>query len=364
MKLPQGFCVSCTSSGIKKNKKDLGLVYCQKGAVVCGYFTQNANVSYSVTVSKKNIHNIMHALIVNSGNANCFSHRKGLGDTLKIHAALAKQLKIRKKNILIASTGIIGKKLPVGKIIKSLPALTGSLRADVGGFASAILTTDAFTKVSQRTVRVGKKKVKIVGIAKGAGMIQPNMATMLAFIFTDAKLSKGTFKRASKQALVESFNAISVDGCTSTNDSVFFMASGCVATTGRREVALFSQALKEVCVDLAKMIVKDGEGSSKFITLQMSGAKTKEEAKRAALVIANSNLFKTAMYGENPNMGRIVAALGQAGIAVSEDVAIDSSSLKKKNIVIMINLKRGKAQTTVYTADLTPRYIAINAGYN
>jgi len=359
MNLPQGFLLSGIHCGIKRRKPDLGLIYLKDFSQAVGFFTSNANPSYSVTVSKNNINNPIKAVLVNSGNANCFSHNKGLKDSEEIITRLAKQLKVNKKNILFASTGVIGKTLPKNKIIKSLGHLLNNLGSDVYSFASSIMTTDTAKKISLREVG----PVKILGFAKGAGMICPNMATMLGFVLTDAKLERSFLKQCAKEAVEESFNSISIDGCTSTNDTVFILSSAKVALK-KNQLNAFKKGLKEVCLELAKLIVKDGEGATKFIELKIKGAKTSQEAKQAGLALANSVLFKCAIYGEDANCGRIISALGQAGIKVGEDIYIKATSLKKREIVITVDLKRGKASWDFYTSDLTPQYVNLNAKYS
>ncbi len=363
MKLPEGFILSGINCGIKKKKLDLGLIYiCDKGRAV-GVFTKNANPSYSITVSKKNITGQTKAVLVNSGNANCCSHKRGLQDTNDIVEALAKYISVDKKNILIASTGIIGKSLPKRKIISNISKLVKSLTDKSDDFAQSILTTDTFVKTACDSLTLSGKKTVISGFAKGAGMIYPDMATMLGFILTDIDIPYNLFKGIAKEAVDETFNSISVDGCMSTNDTVFFISSRKIKLSSKDE-ALVARKIKGVCLELAKMIIKDGEGASKFITITIKGAKNKQEAKRGAFSLANSNLFKCALYGANTNWGRIISALGQSGIKVREDIEIKADSLKNKNITIVIDIKRGKHKWTVYTTDLTPKYIKINAEYN
>ena len=359
MNLPQGFLLSGIHCGIKRRKPDLGLIYSEGLCDAAGFFTANANPAYSVTLSKKHINNPIKAVLVNSGNANCFSHAKGLKDTEEIVEKLAQHLKVKKGNILFSSTGVIGKSLPKNKIKRCFGRLLNNLGIDVYNFASSILTTDTCKKISLREVG----SVKILGIAKGAGMICPDMATMLGFVLTDAKISRSFLKQSAKQATEESFNSISVDGCMSTNDTVLVLSSNKVALK-KTQLNAFNKALKEVCLDLAKMIVKDGEGVTKFIEIQIKGAQSPKEAKEAGLALANSVLFKCALYGEDANWGRIIAALGQAGIKVGENISIKATSLKKKDIVIMLDLKRGKASWKFYTSDLTPQYVKLNAQYS
>jgi len=364
--LPRGFLLSGTRCGIKKRGLDLGLIYCNDLSIGVGFFTKNANTSYSVGVSKKNIKNKVKAILVNSGNANCFSHKHGLKDTQRLCQELAKSLSVKKGNILIASTGIIGKKLPYKKIMKCFPELVNNLSSGQKSFSLSILSTDTFRKVAYRNLKINGKQVKIIGFAKGAGMISPNLATMLAFILTDAGFNRKTLKKISYDVLEDSFNSITVDGCMSTNDSVYILASSKSAfIQEEKDLENFRAALKEVCLGLAKMIVKDAEGATKFIQINILGACSKEEAERAARAVANSPLFKSSLYGENPNWGRIVAALGQAGIPVKEnEFIVKSTPWAKDEIKMNVYLEKGFFSKTIYTSDLTPNYVKINASYS
>ncbi|MCF7907417.1 MAG: bifunctional glutamate N-acetyltransferase/amino-acid acetyltransferase ArgJ [Candidatus Omnitrophica bacterium] len=362
MKLPQGFLSSGINCGLKRKKLDLGLIYVEDFAKVAGFFTTNANLSYSVVAAKKNIKNPIKAVLVNSGNANCYSHKSGLKDTEDIVLKLAKKLGVKQSSILIASTGIIGKKLPKQKIISGLEPLIKNLGKQSKNFSESILTTDAFVKTAGKQILKGKASV--VGFAKGAGMICPNMATMLAFVLTDCDLPQAVFKKIAKEAVEESFNSISVDGCMSTNDTLICLSSGKVPLKNKAQIADFSKSLKVVCLELAKLIVKDAEGASKFIHIRIKGAKTKLEAKKCGLALANSNLFKCAIYGENANWGRIIQSLGQVGVKLGENIGIKTNSLKKRNIDIAIDLKRGRSSASIYTSDLTPQYVKINAEYS
>ncbi|MCD6228726.1 MAG: bifunctional glutamate N-acetyltransferase/amino-acid acetyltransferase ArgJ [Candidatus Omnitrophica bacterium] len=370
MKVPEGFLLSGINCGIKRGKRlDLGLIFCKNGAVACGFFTKNSNSSYSVVVSKKNIKNSIKALVVNSGNANCFTDKKDLLNTIKLCKSLARELNIKEENVLIASTGKIGQSLPFSKITKSLSKLCEKLnmnKRNIKSFAESILTTDTHRKISFREIEVKRKKIKILGFSKGAGMINPELATMLAFIITDAKITKSLLKNIAKEAVEESFNSISVDGCTSTNDSVIFLASKeSWQVKDKQSIAKFKMALKQVCRELAKMIVKDGEGSTKFIQINIKGAKTQREAKLAFKAISSSVLFRASMYGKNPNWGRIVASLGQAGIKLSEDkFRVKTTPLKNREINIIVNLGRGNYSWCGWCCDITPNYININAKYN
>jgi glutamate N-acetyltransferase/amino-acid N-acetyltransferase len=266
---------------------------------------------------------------------------------------------------LIASTGIIGRRLPVEKIIKGLPHLMENLGTRPADFSSSIATTDTFSKLASESLNLKKGRADIFGFAKGAGMICPSMATLLVFVLTDVSLAAPVFKKIAKEAVEKSFNSITVDGCMSTNDTIVFLSSAKMDLVSRKERMLFAKKLKNVCLSLAKMVVRDGEGATKFIEIEVKNAQTEKQAKLAALFVANSNLLKTAVYGANPNWGRIVAALGHAGVKLEEGrYKIAMSSLKKKEVKITVDLKSGKASWKVYTSDLTPEYIKINAEYS
>ena len=358
--LPKGFLLSGIHCGIKRKRLDLGLIYAQESCKAIGLFTANVNPAYSVTFCKKNINNPIKAILVNSGNANCYSHKGGLKDTESIASKLAKKLGVKISNILFASTGIIGKKLPKYKIVKGFDELIKKLGKSVGSFSQSILTTDTSAKIAKAQVA----GATILGFAKGAGMICPNMATMLGFIITDVDMSEALLKKIVKEAVDSSFNSISVDRCMSTNDTVFVATSAKVPLKNKSQIKAFSRKLKEVCLTLAKMIVKDGEGASKFVEIEINNAKSSAEARKAGMSLANSPLFKSALYGANANWGRIISSLGQVGIKVGENISIKSTSLKKKEVKIIVDLKRGKAKGVVYTCDLTPEYVKINAGYS
>jgi glutamate N-acetyltransferase/amino-acid N-acetyltransferase len=378
--LPKGFKASGISAGIKRGAKpDLALIFSKKPAKAAALFTTNKIKAAHIKVCLKHLKNSdsFNALMINSGNANCFTGDKGMHDAEAIMAQLAKKLNFKKDNILIASTGIIGKSLPVDKIKRAIPLLVGALSSK--GLISAvraIMTTDTFPKIATRRINIAGKKVFICGFAKGAGMISPNMAcaehrrsaTMLCFILTDASISQRALKQALNSAVEDSFHCITVDGCMSTNDTVIALANGAaenISVDKNKNFNLFALTLKNICLELAKMIIKDAEGATKFIEIKVKGAKTTQEAKKAALAVANSNLFKTAIYGKNPNFGRIVQAIGASGIDVKEkDLKIKLSPLNKKNVFVEVDINKGKACTKVYTSDLTPEYIKINAEYN
>ncbi|MCX5700790.1 MAG: bifunctional glutamate N-acetyltransferase/amino-acid acetyltransferase ArgJ [Candidatus Omnitrophica bacterium] len=370
--LPTGFKASGISCGIKKSGKlDLALFFSATPAKCSSMFTANKMPAAPVILDKYYLKNNsrFNAIIANSGNANCFTGKPGLKDAKLTSQALAKALDLNSESVLVASTGIIGKRLPFSKIKCGIPKLVSGLSAHgINQAKKAIMTTDTFAKEFSVKFKIGAKDISICGIAKGAGMISPNMATLLVFIFTDASITQASLNKALKIAVENSFNCITVDGCMSTNDSVMLLAngsSGNILINSGRNFDLFSKTLNLVTLELAKMIVRDAEGASKFIQIKVSSAKNFIEAKNVALAIANSNLFKTAMYGENPNFGRIFAAVGSSGAQVLEkDIKIKVSSLKKKDIFVEVVLNQGNAEALIYTSDLTPEYVKINAEYN
>jgi len=375
MKVPKGFLFSGISAEIKRSgKKDLGLILGSEGYLEClGYFTSNKVKAAPVILDIERLRKSkgrVKAVLVNSGNANCFTGIKGFNSAKLICNKLASKLGVGNGSVLMSSTGIIGKRFPSSKIIRSLDNLINSLSKDVYPFAESILTTDTVKKISSKEIKLSKGKAGILGVAKGSGMIYPDLkkATLLVFIFTDANITRALLNKASKEALEMSFNSITVDGCTSTNDSLFFFSSkqsgSDLVNKQGRDFEIFSSALKEVCLDLAKKVVKDGEGAGKFITVEVKGVKNKQLAKKAAFAVANSSLLKTAVYGENRNTGRIIQALGQAAVSVFPEARIDISGLKSKNVRISVDLKQGKHSYIVYTSDLTPEYIRINAEYS
>ena len=371
--LPKDFLASGVSCGIKKSgKPDLALLYSRVPAQAAAAFTSNTIQAAPVQVCKLHLgkRKVFRAIVANSGNANCFTGPEGIQDALQTAQVVSGELGVDNKDIFVASTGIIGKRLPLSKIVTGIPyAVRGLSRDGIHDAKKAIMTTDTFAKeIAVRFMHEGRP-VTICGIAKGAGMISPTMATMLAFILTDAVITRRALSKALKAAVNESFNCITVDGCMSTNDTVIVMANGGAKTglidNASQGYGQFAQGLNTVCLELAKMIVRDGEGATKFIAISVTEARSFAEARAAALSIANSNLFKTAVYGETPNYGRIVAALGATGIATAEkDVRVHVSSLHKRDISVHVSLNIGSSSATVYTCDLTPEYIKINAEYS
>ncbi|MFH1407052.1 MAG: bifunctional glutamate N-acetyltransferase/amino-acid acetyltransferase ArgJ [Candidatus Omnitrophota bacterium] len=388
---PLGFRAAGIAAGLKKSgRKDLALIFSVVPAVACGAFTANKIKAAPVVLCRRKLSgNRAQAVLVNSGNANCFTGKEGLKDAENLTKLLASSLNISPQESLMASTGVIGHRLPVTKIKSKLGALIGKLSRNAGRNAAlAIMTTDTRPKEIAVKLKIGKNIIKIGGIAKGAGMISPRMATMLCFITTDASIAPPALKSALKKALESSFNCVSVDGDMSTNDSLIIMANGFAGNkrigNNTKYFESFQKGLSFVMGALAKMIAKDGEGASKFIEIKALGAKSAGDAKKAAEKIANSPLVKTAIYGDDPNWGRIAAALGASGAIFNPDridialgdkcvvkngvpVKVNKSALRaavsKKDVFITVNLKSGKGNARVWTCDLTDSYIHINARY-
>ena len=370
--LPKGFKANGIACGLKKSGKlDLALFYSEVPAKAACLFTANKIIAAPLKLDKKYLkaNSGFQAIVVNSSNANCLTGKSGLRDAEETSKSFAAILSIKKEGVLVNSTGIIGKRLDVAKIKNAAGNLVRGLSAKGIRYASkAIMTTDTFEKEITVKFNIGGAEVTVCGVAKGAGMISPDMATLLCFVMTDANIALSALKKSLRESVDNSFNCITVDGCMSTNDSVMVLANG---QAGNRIISAgkdyddFAKAFHYVCLQLAKMVVKDGEGATKFIEITVDKAKSAGEAKTAALAIANSNLFKTAIYGQNPNFGRIFSAVGACGIEVEENkLRCKVSSLKKKNIKVLVEINKGKAKAVIYTSDLTPEYIKINAEYN
>jgi len=371
--LPLEFQANGVSSGIKRpGKLDLAMFYSGIPAKAACLSTANKIEAAPIRINKEHLkaNKSFRAIIANSGNANAFTGNNGLRDAGETSRILSNAIGIEKESVLVASTGIIGKRLPLAKIKNAIPGLIAGLSsAGIDKAKRAILTTDKFTKEITVKFNIGKQVVTLCGIAKGAGMIAPDMATMLCFILTDAAISRRALNKALKSCVDNSFNCITVDGCMSTNDTVILLANGAARNNlidiNNEALKPFLKALNIVCLELAKMIVRDAEGATKFIRIKVGNAKNSTQAKAAALYIANSNLFKTAIYGQNPNFGRIISAIGASGIDVQEkNIRMKVSPLNKKEINVDVTIKQGPASAVVYTSDLTPEYIKINAEYN
>jgi glutamate N-acetyltransferase/amino-acid N-acetyltransferase len=387
-----GFLANGVSVGIKKDdQKDLGLIYSTVPAKVAAVFTKNTFKAAPLLIDEERVKKGMaQAIITNSGCANAATGREGTRDALIVSDALAKHLKIREELILLSSTGVIGKRLPVKKIESGIPKLVKGLNEQgIEDAEAAMMTTDKYPKIAIRRGVIGAKDVTICGIAKGAGMIEPNMATLLTYIMTDAFIDSKALNTVFHQAINGTFNSISVDGCMSTNDMAIIMANGLAGNNPLEKVQArlqhFRDMLTDVLMELCHAVVKDGEGATKFISIMVKGSKSKSDARAAAYSIANSNLVKTAFFGEDPNWGRIIAALGASGIVMEKErVSLNMGNMtvfaqnspveanigklmdvfKKHRIDIVVDLGAGDKSYTVYTSDLSYDYVKINAEYS
>lgn len=386
-----GFKFSAVAAGIKKDDiSDLALIYSDEQLSAAGVFTSSSVKAAPVLIDMERIkRGKARAVIINSGNANACTGNEGLEAAHITSRAVAAELNIAEDEVLVSSTGVIGEPLPVEKIIRAVPSLVSALSNDSSkNVAEAIMTTDAFSKVYTASKEIDGHIVTVGGIAKGAGMISPNMATMLSYIMTDAVVEPSTLSHALKVATNVSFNCITVDGDMSTNDTVIALASGASdvkITEGTAAHLSFISMLKEVMKELAKMIVRDGEGATKLIEIRVLGADSEKDANLAAIKIANSPLVKTAFFGEDANWGRIMAAIGGADILLDEfklDMFFDNvqivkgglfvgknaeveatAAMKNKEIVLTVNINLGPHEATLWTCDLTHDYIRINAEY-
>jgi len=386
-----GFQASGIAAGIKEDgRKDLALLYSEVPAKAAGVFTTNVFKAAPVLLDMERIRGgAARAVIVNSGNANAATGEEGYQDAVKMARFCAGALQIDEAQVLVASTGVIGRRLPIDKVAGNVSRLVQGLSP--GGIpeaAEAIMTTDRYPKIQYREGAVGGTDVCICGIVKGAGMIEPGMATLLSFVLTDADIDDAALKRALREAVDRSFNAISVDGCMSTNDTVLLLANGLAGNrrirTSTRDYAVFADLLTGALTELAKMIVRDGEGATKLIEIVVEGAKTAGDARSVAYQIARSNLVKTAFYGGDPNWGRILSAAGAAGVAldptaveltfdglplfrqgqgISSHLKELAEVMKKEQIRVVLKLGQGSKSFRVYSSDLTLDYVKINAHY-
>lgn len=385
-----GFQAAGVNCGLKKNgRKDLGLIYSEVPANVAGVFTQNRVQAAPVQLDRQRItRGVCRALIVNSGNANCCTGEQGMRDAMNMAGFAAAGVGVAEEEVLVSSTGVIGKPMPIEKIKIAMPALTGALHGEgIHDFAEAIMTTDTVPKVISRRGELDGKVFTVTGVAKGAGMICPDMATMLCFVMTDIQASPVFLKEMLKAAVDLSLNRITVDGDTSTNDTVLLLANGLsgaeVLNDAQRGV--FQPVLDDVLISLAKWLIKDSEGATKLVEIVVIGAESDQDARRIADTVANSNLFKTALFGEDANWGRILAAAGRAGVAVDPEKmdvrfgpvlmvqdgmgcgktaeAEATKILKQSEFDITIDLKLGRGHASVITCDFSIDYVKINADY-
>ena len=378
--------------GIKKaDKKDLAIIYSEREASVAGVFTKNRVKAACVQLDMARVKSGKgQAIIANSGCANACTGKRGFADARASAEHLAGEFGIKPDAVLVASTGVIGEFLPMPKIATGIATASGLLSAT--GWeqaAEAIMTTDMYPKLAIVQEEIGGKTITVGGMAKGSGMIHPDMATMLCFVVTDAALSAPLLKKALLASTDRSFNNITVDGDTSTNDMTLCMANGAAGNkkiaAGSKDFKKFQACLDTIMQSLAKQIVRDGEGATKFVEIEVRNAKSPVEAKRAAMTVAKSSLVKTALFGEDANWGRIMAALGYAGVDLDEgrtDIYIGkiklvekglgqgkaaerdaTLGLKQRDVQIIIDLHKGKGNAIVWTCDMSYEYVKINAAY-
>ncbi len=379
----------------KPDRKDLLLVRLDEGATVCGVFTRNRLCAAPVVVAREHLAQAsapIRALVVNTGFANAGTGAAGLDDARSVCAAVAESLGCEASQVLPFSTGVIMERLPVARVVAGLSACHADLRADNWlSAAEAIMTTDTLPKAASRSVQIAGTTVRVTGIAKGSGMIRPNMATMLGFVATDAPVSQPVLEALVRHATERSFNCITVDGDTSTNDAFVAIATGAasMARIERAEGEAFERlraAITEVAIELAQAIVRDGEGATKFVTLEIEGGRSLEECRRVGYAIAHSPLVKTAFFASDPNLGRILAAIGYSGIddldvgrldLYLDDVHVATAggrhpayaeeqgqrAMAKSEFRVRVALHRGSHALTLWTCDLSHQYVTINAEY-
>ncbi|OCL27189.1 bifunctional ornithine acetyltransferase/N-acetylglutamate synthase [Orenia metallireducens] len=390
---PQGFLASGVTGGIKKSgKKDTALIYSETPAKVAGVFTTNQCAASCVLLNKQNIQDgLAQGIIINSGNANACTGERGYQDSQEMISFTAEKLGLENDKVLVASTGIIGEFLAMDKIKIGIEKAVAELSESGGqAAAEAIMTTDTYAKELAIEFELGDKIVKLGGIAKGSGMIEPNMATMLGFLTTDIAIDNQLLQEALVEAINQSFNRITVDGDQSTNDMVTVLANGNAGndtiTNKGEDYNLFLEALKYVCTYLAHQIVRDGEGATKFIEVEVKGAQSLAKATKVAKQIANSQLVKTAMFGQDPNWGRIIMAIGASGVeidlskveikvndlilleqnqkVIQHSTDIKANLLNDDEIKIEVDLNLGEYSDKVWTCDLSYKYVEINAEYH
>ena len=386
----KGFSAAGMAAGIKKNSEfDLGLLVSDRPARVAGVFTRNRFQAAPVLLDKERVRSgWARAVIVNSGNANCCNGSQGMAAAKAMAAAVAKALRLKEAEVLVASTGVIGVPFPTEKVENALPGLAKQLKKDgMQELARAIMTTDNRPKMAVREGDVNGKAYRIMAVAKGAGMIRPDMATMLCFACTDADLSVDDLQAALKMSVDLSFNRMTIDGDTSTNDTVLLLANGAAGARieTRKEKEAFQRLLDDLCLDLARQMVKDGEGVTKVVDLIVKGAASDADARCVADTIAHSPLVKTAFFGEDANWGRIIAAAGRAGVPLDPD-KLDlffnsvqmvengmgcgeraekraTAVLKEPAFSVTLDLKIGNGSAQMMTCDFSVEYVKINADY-
>lgn len=387
-----GFMFSGISAGIKEGKeRDLALFYSVTPATVAGVFTTNRVKAAPVLIDRLRIKKgRCQAIIANSGIANACTGKRGMRDGRAMVDATAQALQIPRELALVSSTGVIGKPLPINKILSRIPNLVDNLSSHgLLDAVEAIMTTDRFPKVKMEKCSIGNREIRICGVAKGAGMIMPHMATMLCFVMTNAAIERASLQKALSEAQELTFNRITVDGDTSTNDTVLVLANGLaknrLISLKSPDYPRFKDLLTAVLHELAKMIIRDGEGATKLIEVRVEGARSEVHAKKVALTVANSNLVKTAFFGGDANWGRIAAAIGRSGVPINPntfDILLNhvpvalggletDGALQEKagqvlqgdTVEVTIRLHQGNAQTSIYTCDFSTDYVKINAHY-
>jgi glutamate N-acetyltransferase/amino-acid N-acetyltransferase len=390
-----GVTLGTAQAGIRKaGRKDLLVIRLDEGARVAAVFTQNRFCAAPVIVAREHLVEAdgVRALVVNTGNANAGTGGPGLAAARATCAALAKLLDCSPSQVLPFSTGVIMEPLPVGRVTAGLPQCLRNLRPDDwAGAAEAIMTTDTLPKAASARLTVGSGEISVTGIAKGAGMIRPNMATMLGFVATDARVSRALLQQAVRHAAESSFNCITVDGDTSTNDAFVLIASGRaqmqeIDEAQSADYRAFRDGVTDIAARLAQAIVRDGEGATKFITVQVEGGRDEGECRQVAYAVAHSPLVKTAFFASDPNLGRILAAVGNAGVTdldvgqvdlYLDDVLVAKGGgrhavyeeadgqrvMRQSEIMVRISLARGTARASVWTCDLSHDYVSINADY-
>ncbi|MBW2482921.1 MAG: bifunctional glutamate N-acetyltransferase/amino-acid acetyltransferase ArgJ [Deltaproteobacteria bacterium] len=385
-----GFQAAGVAAGLKKNgKKDLGLIYSEVPLTVAAMFTRNLIKAAPVLLGQQRTANgRCRAVIANSGNANCCTGEQGRRDAIRMGNLVAKGLRVDDDEVLVSSTGVIGEPLPIEKIESAAPGLIAALSpGGLADFAEAIMTTDTVPKILSRTGQVTGKTFTVTGVIKGAGMIRPDMATMLCYVMTDIAARPDVLQKTLAKAVDRSLNRMTVDGDTSTNDTVLLMANGLskVDLNDAESKEIFQSVLDEVMIGLAQWLIKDAEGATKLVEVVVKGAPTKPAAHKIADTVANSPLFKTALYGEDANWGRILAAVGRAGIPVElekidiffgsvqmvksgfgcgkEAEAEATRVLQQEEFRVTVDLNLGRETETVFTCDFSLDYVKINANY-
>ncbi|MBD3296116.1 MAG: bifunctional glutamate N-acetyltransferase/amino-acid acetyltransferase ArgJ [Candidatus Omnitrophica bacterium] len=390
-RLPEGFLAAGIHCGLKKKRKDLALFFSEKTCKTVAFFTTNAVKAAPVILGMEQLgrRDELRAVVVNSGNANCMTGAGGMDDARKMAARMQDLLDTPEDSVLVSSTGIIGKRLDRGTVLAGMKKLVGDLSADgLEDAAEGIVTTDKFTKISVRTFKAGGRSVTITGVAKGAGMIHPDMATTLCYVMTDAAISRPAMRAAFRESTDLTFNSITVDGDMSTNDTMLLMANGAagnrIINKSGRDYNAFRKNLRMVCSDLARMVVLDGEGASRFVEVRIKNAVSDEEARKAAKSVAGSLLVKCAVLGGDPNWGRIASSIGASrvscdpakmvikldgkvffskGCPVRQVDRKKSGVFKGKDVLIEVSMGMGNGEATVYTCDISKKYLTLNSFY-